>query len=249
MEGIFILLITGLVAGALNAAAGGGSFITMPAMVYAGLPALEANTSSTAALFPGTLASAIALKKDIRPIATISLKNMILITLIGGCIGAVLILITPTKSFNILIPWLLLTGSIAFAFGRKLGELLRKKFYIGTAVLVICQFLLGLYGGYFGGAVGIMMMAVWHLFGVNDIKIINANKTLFVAVANTIAVILFIVAGKICWSQTLIMMTGTVVGGYFGAKYIRKINPYYLRTAIIVVNFVITALFFFNAYQ
>lgn len=248
MQDVLLLLLTGLVAGAMNAAAGGGSFITLPAMVYTGIPTLEANTSSTAALFPGSMASAIALKEDIRPIASITVKILILITLAGGFIGAVLLLFTPTKNFNILVPWLLLSGSTAFAFGKKIGELLRKKFRISRTVLILSQFLLGMYGGYFGGAVGIMMMAVWNLFGVNDIRVINANKTLFVAVANAIAVVLFIVAGKIWWTQTLITMFGTVIGGYIGAKYLRKINPNNLRMLIIIINFIITTVFFLKNY-
>lgn len=248
MEQVIILFMTGLIAGALNAAAGGGSFITMPVMVYTGIPALEANASSTVALFPGSLASAVAFKKEIRAIEGISLRYMILVTLIGGCLGALLLLFTPSKSFNVLVPWLLLIGTIAFAFGKQAGEVLRKKFQIGTRLVIFSQLLLGIYGGYFGGAVGIMMMAVWSLFGMTNIQVINANKTLLVAVANTIAVILFIIAGKIWWTETLIMMAGTVLGGYACARYVRKINPKLLRTAISIFNFIITALFFIRAY-
>ena len=249
MEQTLILFATGLTAGALNAAAGGGSFITMPVMIYTGIPALEANASSTVALFPGSIASAVALKKEIQPIENISLRSMLLVTLLGGCIGALLLLFTPSKSFNVLVPWLLLIGTIAFAFGKQAGEILRKKFQIGTRLVIISQLLLGIYGGYFGGAAGIMMMAVWSLFGMKNIQVINANKTLLVAVANTIAVIVFIVAGKIYWTETLIMMAGTVVGGYGGARYVRKINPKVLRTAISIFNFIITALFFIKTYQ
>lgn len=248
MEEIFVLFGTGFLAGGLNAAAGGGSFITLPALVFTGVPSVEANISSTAALFPGSIASAITLKKNIDAFSAISLKIMVIITLAGGLIGAMLLLFTPTKSFNIFIPWLLLSGSIAFAFGKKAGELLRKNFRMGTNRLIFLQFLLGVYGGYFGGAVGIMMMAMWNLCGVSDIKMINANKNLLVAAANTVAVLLFIFAGKIWWSQTLIMMAGTIMGGYIMARSIKKINPDYLRTAIILFNFIITAVFFLKTY-
>jgi uncharacterized membrane protein YfcA len=108
--------------------------------------------------------------------------------------------------------------------------------------------MLGIYGGYFGGAVGIMMMAVWSLFGLSDIKVINANKSLFVAIANAIAVILFIAAGKVAWPQTCVMMVATVCGGYFGAKYTKRLDPAKLRMGIIVFNFIITAVFFVKIY-
>nr|WP_068891034.1 sulfite exporter TauE/SafE family protein [Pedobacter panaciterrae] len=249
MEHAVILLVTGLIAGALNAAAGGGSFITMPVLVYTGVPALEANASSTVALFPGSLASAVAFRKEIQPFANIPIRTMIFLTLAGGCTGALLLLFTPAKSFNILVPWLLLTGTLAFAFGKRAGEILRRKFQISSSLVLFSQFLLGIYGGYFGGAVGIMMMAVWSLFGLSDIKVVNANKTLLVGVANTIAVILFILAGKIWWPETICMMAGTISGGYFGARYTRKINPRLLRVGITVFNFIITALFFIRVYS
>ncbi|MNJ86409.1 hypothetical protein D3C87_39030 [compost metagenome] len=197
MEHLTILLITGFIAGALNAAAGGGSFLTMPVLVYGGMPALNANASSTVALFPGSFASALAFRKEIKPFNSIPVGAMVGLTLAGGCAGALLLLFTPSNNFNILVPWLLLTGTLAFSFGKQLGEILRRKFQIGTSAVLIAQFLLGIYGGYFGGAVGIMMMAVWSLFGLSDIKVINANKTLLVGAANGIAVILFIIAGKI----------------------------------------------------
>ncbi|HEY4288550.1 MAG TPA: sulfite exporter TauE/SafE family protein [Puia sp.] len=244
-----LLFFIGLIAGAMNAAAGGGSFITFPALVYAGLPSVAANASSTVALFPGSLASAWQFREYIRPFPGVSMRAMIALTLFGGLAGALLLLYTPSSKFDGIVPWLLLTGSLAFAFGKPAGEWLRKKVSIGPALVLTGQLLLGIYGGYFGGAVGIMMMAVWALFGVADIKVVNANKTLFVGIANSIAVVLFIVAGKVYWPETLIMMGATILGGYFGAAVTKRLDPAKLRMGIVIFNFLITAAFFIKVFM
>ncbi|WP_292011077.1 sulfite exporter TauE/SafE family protein [Chryseobacterium sp.] len=248
MESFILLFAIGLLAGAINAAAGGGSFITFPALIYAGVPPIQANASSTVALFPGSLASAWKFRKYIQPFPNISIKIMAVLTLAGGLTGGLLLLYTPSAGFNIVVPWLLLIGSLAFAFGRQAGNLLRKRMQIGPWLVLSAQFLLGIYGGYFGGAVGIMMMAVWSLFGLSDIKVINANKTLFTGLANAVAVIIFIVAGKVYWAETSTMMVATILGGYFGAHFTQKLDPVKLRKGIIFFNFIITAIFFIKTY-
>ncbi len=177
MAYFILLLFVGFVAGAMNAAAGGGSFITFPALIYAGVPPIAANASSTVALFPGSLAGAWEFKEYIRPFPGISMSVMVCLTFLGGCAGALLLLHTPSAGFNSIVPWLLLTGTLAFAFGKQLGNYLRSKMRISPGIVLAGQFLLGIYGGYFDGAIGIMMMAVWSLFGLSDIKVINANKT------------------------------------------------------------------------
>ncbi|KIO75646.1 membrane protein [Pedobacter lusitanus] len=248
MYNLTLLFFIGMLAGAMNAVAGGGSFITFPALLYAGVPAVSANASSTAALFPASLVSAWEFKEYIRPFPDVSMKLMIVLTFAGGCTGALLLLHTTSASFTVIVPWLLLTGAMAFAFGKQLGNQLRRKIHIGSGIVLSGQFLLGIYGGYFGGAVGIMMMAMWSLFGLSDIKVINANKTLFVGIANAIAVVLFIIAGKVAWSETCVMLIATILGGYFGARYTKQMNPVKLRMSVIIFNFVITAIFFIRVY-
>lgn len=243
-----ILFLVGLIAGAINAAAGGGSFITFPALIYAGVNPIHANASSTVALFPGSLASAWKFREHIGRFAGVSMMLMITLTLAGGFAGAVLLLYSSSADFKTIVPWLLLTGSVAFAFGGRIGIWLRSKIHIGSGLVLTGQFLLGIYGGYFGGAVGIMMMAVWALFGLTDIKIINANKTLFVGIANATAVVLFIAAGKVSWPYTLIMMAATIAGGYYGAFFTKRMDPLKLRTGIIIFNFLITVAFFIRTY-
>ncbi|HZY37288.1 MAG TPA: sulfite exporter TauE/SafE family protein [Mucilaginibacter sp.] len=245
--GLF-LLAAGLFAGAINAVAGGGTFISMPVLIYAGLPSVPANASSTVALFPGSLASIYAFRKDFKGFEHISLKTLVAISLTGGCIGALLLIFTPSSSFDKIIPWLVLTGGITFIFGKQLSTVLQSRFKISRTAMLVTQFILGIYGGYFGGGAGIMMMAVWSLFGLSDIKLLNANKTLLVGAANSIAVVIFILSGKIWWPQTCIMLVATTIGGYAGAYYSRRLNQAVLRAVISGLIVVITALFFYRAY-
>jgi len=243
------LLGAGLLAGLFNSVAGGGTFISMPVLIYAGLPSVAANASSTVALFPGSLASIYAYRKDFQSFEHISLKTLIYISIFGGAIGAVLLLITPSSSFDKIIPWLVLTGALMFIFGKQVARLLENRFTLNKWVFLGIQFILGIYGGYFGGGAGIMMMAAWSMLGLNDIKLVNVNKTLLVGAANSIAVVIFIISGEVYWLQTCIMLLATVTGGYFGAAYARKLNPVILRGMISFLIVLITIFFFYRAYK
>ena len=247
MADFILLLVAGLVAGAMNAAAGGGSFVTLPAMVFAGLPSIEANASSTVALFPGAVASVYAYRHDFTPFEFLSLRVMLAVSMVGGLVGALLLLVTPAKRFDEIVPWLLLTGTVVFAFGARASVWLRRVVRIGPLTLLCCQFLLGIYCGYFGGAVGIMTLAIWSLLGMTDIRAMNATKTLLVGATNGIAVVCFIVAGKVWWPQTVIMLVAAILGGYGGARFARRLSPQRLRLGISVFNFLITAVFFARA--
>ncbi|GHN01621.1 UPF0721 transmembrane protein [Cytophagales bacterium WSM2-2] len=248
MTEYFILLVAGLLGGTLNAVAGGGTFITFSALVYAGLPSVAANASSTIALFPGSVASVFAYRNDVKNFEAVSLKSMIWISLIGGSIGALSLLFTSSKEFDIIVPWLVLVGSLVFLFGKWMSRLLQSKANASPVTLLVCQFFLAIYGGYFGGAAGVMMLAVWTLFGFTDLKLINANKTLLVGTANATAVVIFIFSGKIWWMQTGVMILSTVAGGYFGAAYARKLPQKYLKWTINAFVILITMFFFYRAY-
>jgi uncharacterized membrane protein YfcA len=228
----------------MNAAAGGGSFVSVPALIYVGIPSLSANMSSTVALYPGSITAAWAYRGNIQTILDVSVKALCIVTLAGGFAGALLLLLTPGSSFDKIIPWLLLLGSTTFAFGRKIGEWLQRFYRPNTRFLLIAQFLLGIYGGYFGGAVGIMMMAVWSMLGFHDIKAMNAIKVILVAAANTVAVLCFAVAGSVAWRVALIMLIGAAAGGYLGARVALRLKSSHIRIGISAVNFLITALFF-----
>ena len=189
-----ILFGAGLLAGAMNAAAGGGSFVTIPAMVSVGLPSVAANASSTVALLPGTLASAWAWRRDFHPFEGVPLRTMLLISLGGGLAGALLLLATSERAFDALLPWLLLVATLVFAFGHELGATLRRWVTVGPGTMLGAQVVLSVYAGYFGGGVGIMMMAVWSVLGQADVKAMSAARTLLVSAANAVAVLCFAAA-------------------------------------------------------
>jgi len=219
-------------------------FVVFPALVFTGVPSIIANASSTLAVVPGILASAWAYRVDFRKSDDFPFASMVIVSLAGGIAGALLLLLTPQKTFDFVIPWLLLLATLLFTFGLRIAPALKRVFRIGPITVVFVQFLISVYGGYFGGAIGIMMLATWTVFGLTDIHMMNANRTLLGAAANLVATVLFIFAHKIWWPQTLVMLVGTIVGGYVGAHYARKANPRYLRATIIVISVGITIAFF-----
>jgi uncharacterized protein len=248
MEHPLLIFATGLLAGVMNSAAGGGSFVTLPVLVFAGVPSVIANASSTVALFPGSFAGAWAYRHDFTPFEGVSMRALWCASVAGGLVGALLLLFTPVTTFDTIFPWLLLFGTLAFTFGRQAGAALRRVVHIGPGALLAGQFLLAIYGGYFGGAVGIMTLAVWSLFFVANINAMNAAKTLLVGSMNATAVVCFILAGKVWWPQALVMMAAAVIGGYFGAHYTRRLPADKVRAGITVLTFAMTAAVFYRAY-
>jgi uncharacterized membrane protein YfcA len=239
-----LLVAAAFVAGAMNAVAGGGSFITFPALVFTGVPSVIANASSTVALCPANLASAVAYRNDFRDFEGVSFRAMLGVSLAGGILGALLLLLTPQRTFDGVIPWLLLVATLVFAFAPRLTPALQRRVHIGPRTLVVVQFFVAVYGGYFGGAIGIMMLSAWALFGLTDLKAMNATKTVLAGSLNGVAVVLFIAAGKVWWPQALVMLVGSVAGGYLGAHYARRVDQRIVRTAIIAVSVTMTVVFF-----
>ena len=238
-----IIVGAGLLAGAMNAAGGGGSFLAVPVLIWIGIPSLTANMSSAVALYMGSVTSVVAYRGFPRNVADTSLPTLFLPTLAGGFTGAMLLMHTAPRVFDAILPWLLLVGSFVFAVGPRIGgTVIRTRPH--KTLLLFAQFLLGAYGGYFGGAVGILMMAVWSLFGAHDVKLMNPAKVLLVAAANTMAVICFVVGGTIAWHPTVTMLIAASLGGYLGARVTLILNSSQLRVAISVVNFVVTTVFF-----
>ncbi|SIN93532.1 sulfite exporter TauE/SafE family protein [Paraburkholderia phenazinium] len=244
----FLIFGAGILAGAMNALAGGGSFVSLPALIAAGVPPVQANASSTVALFPGGVASAWAYRDGIGPVGSVTMRALLIATLCGGFLGGILLLWTSSAAFSFALPWLLLFASVALAFGRRLGEALRSRRHLpGSAVLAI-QFALGLYGGYFGGAVGIMMIAMWGLIDGRDLKRLNAPRTLLVSVANASAVLTFIVARAVHWPETLVMLIAAIIGGYGGAQIGRRAPPQMIRAGTLTLTFCVTLVFFARTY-
>jgi uncharacterized protein len=245
---VLLLFGAGLLGGAMNAAAGGGSFVTFPALISTGVPSVIANATSTVALFPGAFASAYGFRRDFHRFEAVSLIAMLAVSLAGGIVGALLLIFAPASSFDALVPWLLLFAALTFAFGRQAGVALRRVLTLDRSALLVTQFALGVYGGYFGGAVGIMMMAAWSIFGMSDVRAMSAARTFLTGSLNAVAVGCFVIAGLVWWRQALLMMAAAVIGGYVGARLARRINPDRLRAGITVFNFLMTAAVFYRAY-
>lgn len=241
----YLLLITAaLGAGLVNSVAGGGQLLAFPAMVLVGVPSVMANASSSVALFPGLLAAALAYRGNFKSLEGIPFKSALAASIAGGVTGALLLLLTPESLFDSIIPWLLLFSTVVFTFGRAGARMLGKKVRISTTGIIVLQFFFAVYGGYFGGGIGIVMLGVWTLMGHDDIHALNAYKTLFAGALNASAVVLFIVAGKVAWTQTSIMLLAAVIGGYVGAHTARRMDPDHVRYVISFISVAVTIAFF-----
>src|ERR1035437_3583684 len=181
MASYLLLLVAALAAGLINSVAGGGMFLTFPALVFTGVPSIVANASSTTALIPGILASAWAYREDFRKSENFPFLPLLIMSLAGGIVGALLLLLTPQRTFDSVIPWLMLAATLLFAFGPRISPILKRAIQIGPVTVVVIQFLVAIFGCYFGGAIGIVMLATWSVFGLTDIHIMNANKTVLAA--------------------------------------------------------------------
>jgi uncharacterized protein len=170
------------------------------------------------------------------------------LSLAGGVIGAVLLLVTPGGAFDLVIPWLLLLATLTFAGGRHLGDWLRRYVTIGRRAFLAIQFILSIYGGYFGGAVGLMMMAVWTLIDTTELKTMAAPRTLLVSATNGSAVLCFAVAGAVHWPEMLAMMVSAIVGGYYGARFARHLPAVVLRWFVVALSATVTVAFFVRKY-
>ncbi|MDN5844527.1 MAG: sulfite exporter TauE/SafE family protein [Alcaligenaceae bacterium] len=249
MDNLLLVSAAGLLGGAINAIAGGGSFITFPALVLAGLPPISANQTGAFALLPAGLASAWAYKAEIRAFKRAKLPSLLISTLIGGGAGATLLLVTPSRLFDLIIPWLVLIGAITFTFGKSIQAHAASGSTPMRGWPIACfQFVLGAYGGYFGGAVGIMMMAGWTVFGLGDVRTLNGVKTIVVAAARVIAVLIFAIWGDVYWQVALYLTIAAVIGGYLGALVTRFMSADVMRKIISMIFFIVTAAFFYKGY-
>jgi uncharacterized membrane protein YfcA len=246
---ITLAAFAGLVAGAMNALAGGGTFASMPALIALGLPSTIANATSNVALQPGAIASAWTYRRGLSPLAGIGIGALVAITLFGGTIGSLLLVATPTRTFDVIIPWLLLAAFLAMLAGKRASEALHERMTIGTTTLVIVQLLLGIYGGYFGGGVGLMMMAAWGLLAGHQPHQLAAHRTLMLAVANGAAAIIFITIAMVDWRLAVPMLIGSTLGGHYGARIGLLLSPGVIRAITLAITGAMTIVFFIRAYS
>ncbi|MBL8151140.1 MAG: sulfite exporter TauE/SafE family protein [Blastocatellia bacterium] len=248
IEQALLLLSASVLAGALNSVAGGGSFISFPMLIFIGIPSINANATNTAALWPGSIASAFAYREELKTeIQTLLAYSVV--SIIGGLLGAILLLYTPNKVFDYILPYLLLVATMLFALGKPITKVLQKnrqskvakKEYIGS---IVAQLLIAIYGGFFGGGIGILMLAVLSVMGMENIHKMNAVKTLLATWINGIAVATFVFARAIVWPQAILMIAGAIVGGYLGATYARRLNPSLVRNFVTFTGFAMAIYFF-----
>ncbi len=242
---IFLLLIAAaFAAGAINSVAGGGSFLTFPSLVVAGIPAVMANASNTVALVPGAVTSGIVYRADIGRVQEKRLPVWFLVCLLGGIVGAVLLLVTSDRTFRQIAPWLLGFATLLFAFGQQVSLAMRGRLHANQPLMLLLLFPIAVYGGYFGGGIGIMILAAFRLYGMTDIHAMNGIKTLLSATLNAVAAVMFIVAHQVAWAPTLAMMAAGIAGGYAGPVAARRLRPGVIRAIVIVVGVLMTAYFF-----
>jgi uncharacterized protein len=245
---IALTFTAGLIGGAMNALAGGGTFATLPALITLGLPANIANATSNFALLPGAGASAWAYRDELEPLGGISIRTLAIITFAGGLVGSLLLVLTPTRTFDLIIPWLLLFAFFILAFGRSASAWLNQRVSIGPATLKTAQALLGVYGGYFGGGVGLITTALYGLLAGAHPRHLFAPRTLMLAVANFAAALIFVVFGMVRWAACLPMLLGAILGGWAGAHLGKKLPLPLVRAWTLIVTATTTAVFFWRAY-
>jgi uncharacterized membrane protein YfcA len=232
----------------LNAVAGGGSFIALPALLYAGVPPVSANATTTFALWPGSVSSAVAYRREIK-----SLERWLAafggVSLAGGLIGGLLLVRTSDTSFMRLLPWLMLLAAMTFTFGGAVTARFRPAAHPTggpnvTPWALVLQLLIAIYGGYFGGGIGIMMLATLAITGMTDIHRMNGVKSVLAVAINGIALAEFIILDAIAWQPGLVMITGGIAGGYAGAAVARRLDQQLVRGFIIGVAWIMTVYFF-----
>ena len=244
-----LLFIAAVLAGIMNSVAGGGSFISFPALIFTGVPPIPANATNTVAVWPGSVASVASYRKRLPKSARV-MAPLITISIIGGVLGAVLLLHTPQATFMHLVPYLFGIATLLFAFGKrltqKLGQVVKRTGPPSWPTLVgltLVQFLIALYGGFFGGGMGILMLAMLEMIHIEDIHAMNGLKALLGSAINGAAVVTFIAAKQVEWPQAILMIVGAVAGGYGGAHFAQKLDPRWVRAAVICVGAGMTVYF------
>ena len=251
---LIFLFSAGFFGGVLNSVAGGGSFITFPALLFVGVSPVSANATNTFASCAGYLSGTYAFRDDLYKHKN-ELPKLILISLIGGVIGAWLLLQTPESLFHKAVPWLLLFATVLFIFGGNINSLLKKcashhrhASVLGHLLLLLLLLGVSIYGGFFNAGLGIVVLSYLALAGYTDINAMNGVKLLISSTISLIAIALFIYDGAIAWYEGIIVLTGTLIGGYLAAHISKQLSPQYVRTFVIVASCGISTYFFIDVY-
>lgn len=232
-------------AGVLNAIAGGGTFLTFPALVWAGVPPIAANATSALAVCPGYLGSTLGFRTELAALPRALLAREALLCAIGGVIGALLLLVTPAQVFARVVPWLLLFATALFAVGPRLSRWAGGAHGAGLARLRLPGLAaVAVYGGYFNGGLGILLMALYLVVGETRLDTVNALKNLNSFVLSVVSVAAFALGGAIVWREALLMALFATLGGFVGARLAKRLPTAWVRAIVIVTGLVMSALFF-----
>ena len=232
----------------MNALAGGGTFATLPALIALGLPANVANATSNVALLPGAAASAWTLRDELGPVGGIDWRLLAGVTFAAALGGSLLLVATPTRAFDLIIPWLLLFAFVVIGFGKRATAWLHARVTIGRRSLLTAQALLGVYGGYFGGGVGLMTTAVYGLLAGVSPRALFAPRVTMLGIANLAAAVVFVGFGLVVWAACVPMLLGAIVGGWAGARVGKRLPAGAVRAWTLLVTGATTAVFFWRAY-
>jgi len=238
-----LLASASFIAGIINSIAGGGSFLTFPALVFTGVPTIAANATSAVAVFPGYLSGALGFSKELKEYSKSKFLLLITLSIMGGIGGSLLLLITPASVFSYIIPWLLGFATLLFAFGDFVAKWAKKNsnsngFLGNLTTLIVC-----IYGGYFNGGLGIILLALFSTLGMRDIHLMNGLKNIMSFALSAAYVVTFAIAGIVFWQQAIIMMIAATIGGYFGVVVARKLSKNTIRMIIVIIGLIMTVIF------
>ncbi len=236
---LLVTLLAGLVAGSMNALAGGGSFVTFPSLLFAGLTPIGANITSTVALFPGQITTALAGRRMVGGAGGLSFRALFAISLAGGALGGLLLLATPPDFFAHLVPWLVLFATAVFTWGSFFRRSGAGAARLGARGAGAAQFAISIYGGYFGGGIGFLMLAALTMTGL-AVRNAGATKNALAGVMNAAAVAIFLFSGQIVWLEAAVLGAGAIAGGYFGVFLLKRVRESVLRGFVVALGAALT---------
>ncbi len=247
-----LIALTAMLAGAINAVAGGGSFFTFPALIWLGIPPITANATNKVGLWLGAVGSIKGYLQEIRD-ARSFLPLALTLNILGGGAGTFLLLSLEGEQFRATIPWLMLLATLSFAFGNRIRQWTHRtrehNSPLQTVIGHILQFIIAVYAGFFGAGIGIFMLALYQWMGMKDIHVMNGIKVSAAAAAHTISSLIVIAAGAVIWDIAVIMLIGAFIGGYYSAILAKKIPSHWLKRAITAYAACITLYFFVQSVQ
>ena len=236
---IALIFLAGLWAGLQNALAGGGSFITLPVLILSGMSPLAANITSTVALFPGQVSTGLAGRHQVTGAGRLPFRALFAISVVGGALGGLLLLNTPSSVFSHLVPWLVLFATAAFAWGSFRRTPAASRVHLGPRGAALTHLAIAIYGGYFGGGIGFLMMAALTMAGLPT-RNAGATKNALAGVMNAAAVALFVTSPELHWREAIVLGAGAIVGGLLGSLALQRVNERVLRIVIVCIGCALT---------